>query len=92
MDVFVPEYDWNSQWSSVEKSVKEGVAYGDYAEGDEFKMVRLTVHACTTYKIIDGKPVATAISFPVGIKEADPTPRPATANYPHGSLGEECSE
>lgn len=64
IDIFVPEYDWNSHWSSVEESVAAGFECGDHKEGDEFTMVRLTVGAATTYKIVDGKPVPTRVAFP----------------------------
>lgn len=60
MDIFVPDYDWNSHWGSVEESV----SVCDYAEGEEFTMVRLTVGAATTYKIVDGKPTPTRVAFP----------------------------
>lgn len=65
MEIFVPDYEWNAHWKTVEESVDAGFASGDFSEGDEFKMVRLTVGACTTYKIIDGKPIPVAISFPL---------------------------
>lgn len=63
MDIFVPDYEWNSHWNSVEESVAEC----DYTEGDEFKMVRLTVGACTTYRIVNGKPVPVVVAFPDGL-------------------------
>ena len=68
MEVFVPEYDWNCQWESVEASVSAGQECGDFSEGDEFKMVRITVGACTTYRIVDGKAVPVAISFPEALQ------------------------
>lgn len=74
VEVFVPDYDWNARHPSVDASVKEGVACGDYQEGDEFKMVRLTVGPCTTYKIVNGDPVPQAISFP------DPAPTTASTS------------
>ena len=58
MDIFVPHYDWNSHWSTVD----ENVAECEYADGEEFKMVRLAVGACTTYRIVEGKPVS--VAFP----------------------------
>ena len=64
MDIVVPDYDWNSQWKSVDECASEC----GYAEGEEFKMVRLTVGAFTTYRIVQGKPVPVAISFPVGLE------------------------
>ena len=67
MEIFVPDYEWNAHYASVESAVTQGQACGDYNEGDEFKMVRLTVGACTTYKIIDGKPVPVVVSFPNGL-------------------------
>lgn len=67
MEIFVPDYEWNAHYSSVEESVAEGMKCGDFDEGEEFKMVRLTVGACTTYKIVDGKPVPVAVSFPDGL-------------------------
>ena len=69
MEIFVPEYDWNSHWSSVEESVSAGFECGDHEEGDEFTMVRLTVGAATTYKIVDGKPTPIRVAFP------DPLPK-----------------
>ncbi len=71
MEVFVPDYEWNSQWDSVEQAVEEGQKYGDYSEGDEFKMVRLTVGACTTYRIVNGKAVPVAVAFPQNVKEGE---------------------
>lgn len=64
MEIFVPDYEWNAHYSTVEESVKAGFECGDFDEGDEFKMVRLTVGACTTYRIVDGKPVPVAVAFP----------------------------
>lgn len=64
MEIFVPDYEWNAHYTSVESSVEAGMKCGDFSEGDEFKMVRLTVGACTTYKIVDGKPVPVAVAFP----------------------------
>lgn len=64
MEIFVPDYDWNAHYESVEESVDEGMKYGDFEEGDEFSMVRLTVGACTTYKIVDGKAVPISLAFP----------------------------
>lgn len=69
MDVFVPTYEWNARYSSVEEAYAKGYACGDYEEGDEFKMIRLTVGACTTYKVIDGKPVPIELSFPESLEE-----------------------
>jgi hypothetical protein len=60
VDIFVPDYDWNSHWSSVDESAGEC----DYAEGEEFKMVRLTVGACITYRIVNGQPVPVLVAFP----------------------------
>ena len=71
MDVFVPDYDWNSQWESVEASVKNGQGYGDFSEGDEFSMVRLTVGARTTYRIVNGVPTPVSVSFPEELKPTD---------------------
>lgn len=62
MEIFVLDYDWNSQWNSVEESASDY----NYSEGDEFKMVRLNVGACTTYRIVNGKPVPVAVAFPEG--------------------------
>ena len=64
MDIFVPDHEWNSHYASVEEAVAEGQKDGEYQEGDEFKMVRLTVGAMTTYRVVDGKPVSVAIAFP----------------------------
>jgi len=68
MDVFVPEYDWNSQWESVEASVLAGQECGDFCEGNEFKMVRIMVGACTTYRIVGGKAVPVAVAFPEALQ------------------------
>ena len=66
--VFVPDYEWNAHWNSVEEAVETGQReYGDYKEGDEFTMVRLEVFAATTYKITDGKPVVVSLAFPEAI-------------------------
>jgi hypothetical protein len=62
--VFVPDYDWNSQFSSPEDHVEAGREYGESEEGSEFSLVRLTVGAKTTYRIVDGKPVVVSIAFP----------------------------
>lgn len=64
MEIFVPDYEWNAHYSSIEEMVSSGAECGDYKEGDEFKMVRLTVGACTTYRIVDGKPVPIFVAFP----------------------------
>jgi hypothetical protein len=64
MEIFVPDYEWNSHWNSVDEAVSAGEEFGDYYEGQEFKMVRLTVGACTTYRIVDGKPIPISVSFP----------------------------
>lgn len=62
--VFVPDYDWNAQYNSVEECAEEAMKYGDMAEGDEFKLVRLRVYACTTYRMVGGKPVPVTMAFP----------------------------
>lgn len=67
--VFVPDYEWNAQYSSVEAAVEAGLPYGDYTEGTEFTMIRLTVGAKTTYKMIDGKPVPIVVAFPEGLPQ-----------------------
>lgn len=67
MEVFVPPYEWNSHYTSVEEAVAEGQKYGDCQEGDEFQMVRLTVGALTTYKVVDGKAVPIKVAFPEGM-------------------------
>jgi len=72
MDIFVPDYEWNAHYGSVEESVLEGMKCGDFAEGDEFRMVRLTVGACTTYRIVDGKPVPISVAFPEGLPALTP--------------------
>ena len=63
MDIFVPEYDWNSHWESVNENVLEC----DYTEGQEFTMVRLTVGARTTYRIVNGNAVPVSMAFPEGL-------------------------
>jgi len=67
MDIFVPDYEWNARYESVEAAVASGEEFGDFDEGDEFKMVRLTVGAITTYKIVAGKAVPIAVAFPSGL-------------------------
>lgn len=68
MEVFVPEYEWNAHYPSIQENLDDGLERGEYQEGDEFKMVRLLVGACTTYAIKDGKPVPVAVSFPKGLE------------------------
>lgn len=70
MEIFVFDNDWNAPHASVDEAVAEGMDCGDYEEGDEFKMVRLTVGAYTTYKIVDGKAVPIAVSFPTGLSSS----------------------
>ena len=77
MEIFVPDYEWNSHWNSVEEAVATGKECGDYSEGDEFKMVRLTVGAMTTYRIVDGKPVPVSVAFPDGLPSNVQLERPA---------------
>lgn len=64
MEIFVPDYDWNSHWNSVAEAVEAGEEFDEYPEGEEFTMVRLTVGARTTYKIVNGEPVPISIGFP----------------------------
>lgn len=64
MEIFVPDYEWNTHYRSVEEAVATAHEWGELNEGEEFKMVRLTVGACTTYKIVDGKAVPVSVSFP----------------------------
>lgn len=64
VNVFVPDYEWNSHWGSPEKAVTEGQKYGDYPEGYEFTMVRLVVVARSAYRIIGGVPVLTSTAPP----------------------------
>lgn len=61
-EIFVPTYEWNAHYDSVAEAVAEG--RGDYPEGAEFKMVRLTVHAETTYRIVNGQPVPVSVAYP----------------------------
>lgn len=70
MEIFVHDHDWNEPHASVDEAVAEGMESGDYKEGDEIKMVRLTVGAYTTYKIVGGRPVPIAVSFPTGLSSA----------------------
>ena len=67
MDIFVPDYEWNAHYDSVE----ENMTGCDYEEGDEFKMIRLTVGACTTYRVVNGKPVPVAVAFPEALPSID---------------------
>lgn len=72
-EVFVPDYDWNSHFTSPEDHVESGREYGESDEGSEFTLVRLTVGAKTTYRIVDGKPVAISLAFPEALKESAAT-------------------
>lgn len=69
VNVFVPDYDWNSRWDSPEEAVTEGQKYGDYPEGYDFTMVRLVVVARSAYRIIGGVPVLTSTAFPEEIND-----------------------
>jgi len=72
-EIFVPDYDWNSHFTSPEDHVEAGREYGESEEGSEFELVRLTVGAKTTYRIVNGKPVPVAVGFaalPLTPKEA----------------------
>ena len=64
MEIFVPDYEWNAHYSSVEEAVEAGGEFDELKDGDEFKLVRLTVGACTTYKMVNGKAVPVAVAFP----------------------------
>jgi hypothetical protein len=71
--IFVPDYEWNSHYNSPEECVLLGQQCGDFNEGDEFKLVRLEVGACTTYRVVNGKPVPVVVAFPAGIEsESEP--------------------
>ena len=87
MEIFVPDYEWNAHYNTVEESVEAGFACGDFKEGDEFKMVRLTVGACTTYKIVDGKPVPVAVSFPAGLPSNALAQADAACGVSPGAMG-----
>lgn len=65
--IFVPEYEWGAHYESVEEYVASGQEYGDIKEGDEFKLVRLNVYACTTYRMVDGKAIPVEAAFPVKV-------------------------
>lgn len=52
---------YDSAQDYVEAAAVEDV---DLAEGAEFRLVRITVGAATLFKIVDGKPVPVAVSFP----------------------------
>lgn len=64
MEIFVPDYDWNAHWGSVEESATAC----EYEEGEEFVMVRLTVGAATTYRMQGGKPMPVSVAFPDNIQ------------------------
>jgi hypothetical protein len=64
VEVFVPEYDWNSHFASLEDHTKACQEHGESEEGSEFTLVRLAVGAATTYRIVNGKPEVVAIAFP----------------------------
>lgn len=63
MDVFVTDADWNEQFTSPESWAEE---YG-MKDGDSFTLVRATVHAKTTYRMMDGKAVPQSMAFANGI-------------------------
>jgi hypothetical protein len=63
-EIFVPDYEWNAHYESPE----EVIATGELAEGEEFDLVRLTVGAKTTYRVVNGKPVPVSVAFPEGIE------------------------
>ena len=67
-DIFVPTYEWNSHYASIDECVKDGKQFGEYNHGDEFEMVRITVGAKTKYRMVDGKPVPIEVSFPEKIE------------------------
>lgn len=67
-EIFVPTYEWNSHYASIEECVEEGKKFGDYQDGEEFEMVRLTVGAKTKYRIVNGKAVPIEVSFPSKIE------------------------
>lgn len=67
--VFVPPDDWNSHYTSPEDHILAGAEFGESKEGSEFQLARLEVGACTTYRIVDGKPVPVVVSFPDQPKE-----------------------
>ena len=62
--IFVPDGEWNTHFASPEEHIESGLEYGESKEGSEFSLVRLTVGAKTTYRIVDGKPVVVSIAFP----------------------------
>jgi hypothetical protein len=64
VEIFVPDYEWNAHYGSVEEAVTAGCEFDELKDGDEFKLVRLTVGACTTYRMVDGKAVPVAVAFP----------------------------
>jgi len=74
MEIYVPDYEWNAQYESPEECLALGREKGDLKEGDEFSLVRLTVGANTTYRVIDGKAVPIIITFPVAILPDAPLP------------------
>ena len=63
-EVFVPDYDWNAHFASPEEHIRSGQEYGESEEGSEFTLVRLTVGAKTTYRVVNGKPEVVSIAFP----------------------------
>ena len=60
MEIFVPDYDWNDRYGTIEEYLAEHAV----AEGNVFSVVRLTVGANTTYRVKDGKAVPVSIAFP----------------------------
>lgn len=71
LDVFVPDYDWNAKWGSPQEAVEAGLSVGDFSEGDQFQLLRLTAGALTTYRIADRKAIPVAVAFPIGLEDLE---------------------
>lgn len=64
VEVFVPPDEWNSHYDSPEDHIASAREWGEAEEGSEFTLVRLTVGAQTTYRIVNGKPEVVSLAFP----------------------------
>ena len=67
---FVLSHDMPEVWVSPD----EVCAEDGHTEGAEFTLVRVTVGAAITYRVVNGKPVPTSIAFPERIGSVDDQP------------------
>ncbi len=68
MDIFVEQADWNNHYESLEQFFSDQTEEYDDIEGMEFQLLRVAVSVATTYRIIEGKPVAISVAFPTGVE------------------------